>query len=343
MEMTNKYDFKEEIDPKQLKNAGRILREGGLVIFPTETVYGIGANALKKESVEAIFQAKGRANDNPLIVHIHNFEQLHMLTKDITEVEQQLIDAFFPGPFTLVLKKKDIVPDNVSANLDTVGIRMPENKIAHLLLESANVPVAAPSANLSSRPSGTNLDDIEEEFEGKVDLIIDGGSTSIGIESTVVRVIDEIPTILRPGKITPEDIRDVIGVVKLDHNLFQKAEGVVRSPGMKYKHYAPNSPCFLLYSNNENTLISLIQERVTPGTIVIGFQEHKDKIKCDQFYVHGSIDNYDEISHNIFTLLRKVDHEKPTQILIEGVKKEGIGIAIMNRLIRSSSYQYIEK
>ena len=341
--MTKVYDFKQEIKLQELEDAATVLRNGGLVIFPTETVYGVGANALKQDSVDQIFQAKGRANDNPLIVHIHNFEQLNEFVAEISPMEQALIDAFFPGPFTLVLKKKPIIPDNVSAKLDTVGIRMPENKIAHELLKCANVPVAAPSANLSSRPSGTNVADILEEFKDKVDIIIDGGESKIGIESTVVRVIDGVPTILRPGKITPEDIKEVVGVVSIDQNVFKKAVGVVRSPGMKYKHYAPNSPCTLVYSEDEITQIALINELATKNTIVIGFKEHQDKIKCGQYFIHGSIHNYDEISHTIFTILRKVDQLKPDQILIEGVKKEGLGIAIMNRLIRSSSYHYIEK
>lgn len=341
--MTKIYDWKKEIKQIELKEAAQLLKHGKLVIFPTETVYGIGANALDPVAVQNIFKAKGRPSDNPLIVHIHHFDQLQALVSDISPMEQMLLDAFFPGPFTLVLKKKDQVPDCVSANLDTVGIRMPENKIAHELLKTANVPVAAPSANASTKPSGTNLCDIQEEFEGRVDAMIDGGESQIGIESTVVRVIDGIPTILRPGKITPEDIKAVVGVVQIDEHIFKKAEGPVRSPGMKYKHYAPSSPCTLIYSDDEETQIKLVNEQVKPNTIVIGFQEHQNKINCDQFFVHGSITNYEEISHNIFTLLRKVDQSHPDQILIEGVKKEGIGIAIMNRLLRSSGYHYIEK
>lgn len=341
--MTKIYDFKQSINKEELQRTAQVLRDGGLVIFPTETVYGVGANALKEDAVDHIFEAKGRANDNPLIVHIHDFKQLDELACDINDMEKKLIDAFFPGPFTLILKKKAIVPDNVSAHLDTVGIRMPSNKIAHEILKCADVPVAAPSANISSRPSGTNIEDIKEEFEGKVDIIIDGGPSDIGIESTVVRVIDGIPTILRPGKITPEDIKEVVGIVSIDKHIFEKAEGVVRSPGMKYKHYAPKSPCTLIYSDDEKTQIDLVNENVTAGTVVIGFKEHENKIHCDKFVSHGSIHNYDEISHNIFTLLRKVDTYNPTQILIEGVKKEGLGIAIMNRLIRSSNYHYIEK
>lgn len=341
--MTKYYNFKTEINKRGLQEAATFLKEGKLVIFPTETVYGIGANAFNPKAVDDIFIAKGRANDNPLIVHIADFDDLKEITEEPNEMEQALIDAFMPGPFTLILKKKNCIPDNVSAGLDTVGIRMPEDKIAHELIKAAKLPIAAPSANLSSRPSGTKVSDIVDEFDGKVSAIIDGGETKIGIESTVVKVIDGIPTILRPGKITPEDIKEVVGTVKIDEHIFKKATGKVESPGMKYKHYAPNAACLLVYSDNEEVQIDLVNQNMKDNTIVIGFKEHQSKIQCDQFYVHGSIHNYDEISHNIFTLLREVDRMHPDFIIIEGVKKEGLGIAIMNRLIRSTSYHYIEK
>ena len=341
--MTQFFNMKTQINDDDLKKAASFIRDGKLVIFPTETVYGIGANALSQTSVDAIFKAKGRANDNPLIAHVSDFEMISRITKTPNEIEKKLMDAFMPGPFTLILPKKDIIPNNVSANLDTVGVRMPDNKIAHDLIKYANVPIAAPSANISSRPSGTNIEDIKDEFNGKVAAMIDGGDTKIGIESTVVKVINNIPTILRPGKITPEDIKEVIGIVKIDDHIFKKATGPVESPGMKYKHYAPNSKCLLIFNEDEEKMISLVKKHIIPNTIVIGYIEHQDKIKCDKFYVHGSKNNYDEISHNIFSLLRKADSEKPDLIIIEGVKKEGLGIAIMNRLIRSSSYHYIEK
>ncbi len=341
--MTKIYNFNNKINIDELNEAAKVLLSGGLVIFPTETVYGIGANALDSNAVNKIFVAKGRASDNPLIVHIANFDMINDLVYPPTLMEQALMDAFMPGPFTLVLKKKDIVPMIVTANLNTVGIRMPDNKIAHDLIELAGVPIAAPSANISSKPSGTKIDDIKDEFMDKVDIIIDGGETKIGIESTVCKVIDGIPTILRPGKITPDDIKNVVGVVKVDNNIFTKSEGIVASPGMKYRHYAPNNKCILVYSENEIIQIDEINKLITGNTIVIGFREHQTKIKTNQYYIHGSINNYDEISHNIFSLLREVDRLNPDLIIIEGVKKEGLGIAIMNRLIRAASYNYIEK
>lgn len=341
--MTKIYDFKKDINKEELLDAAKSIRDGKLVIFPTETVYGIGANALNSKAVDDIFIAKGRANDNPLIVHISDFSMLNDLVKEITPLEQKLIDSFMPGPFTLILKKKDIIPNNVSANLDTVGIRMPENKIAHDLIEKSGVPIAAPSANISSRPSGTKVEDIKDEFNDKVDIIIDGGKTLVGLESTVVKVIDNIPTILRPGKITPEDIIEITGVCKLSNNLFKKIEtsGVVESPGMKYKHYAPNNKCILVYNEDKDKLIELIKKNINDKTLIIGNENNKDKYDCFKYLSYGK--TLEDISHNIFALLREADNYNPDLIIIEGVKKEGLGIAIMNRLIRASSYNYIEE
>ena len=339
--MTNIFDFKNEINEIELKKAGESIREGKLVIFPTETVYGIGANALDCNAVESIFLAKGRANDNPLIVHIADFDMLDELVKDVSPLEQKLMDSFMPGPFTLILKKKEIIPNNVSANLDTVGIRMPQNRIAHDLIKEARVPIAAPSANISSRPSGTKISDIKDEFNNKVEIIIDGGETSVGLESTVVKVIDGIPTILRPGKITPEDIIELVGICKLSDNLFKKADGVVESPGMKYKHYAPQNKCILVYSDDQNKLVDLIKQNIIDKTLIIGNEKNMDKYNCYKYLSYGS--TLEDISHNIFSLLREADKYNPNLIIIEGVKKQGLGIAIMNRLIRASSYNYIEE
>ncbi len=336
-------DFKNNIDKDKLNMISKSLQNGELVIFPTETVYGIGANALNKDAVDNIFKAKGRANDNPLIVHISNFDMLKELVYEPTDIEKKLIDAFMPGPFTLILKKKNIIPENVSCGLDTVGIRFPENNIAREIIENTNLPIAAPSANISSKPSGTKVEDIIEEFQDKVSYIVDGGETKIGIESTVVKVIDNIPTILRPGKITPEDIKEVVGCVKIDEHVYKKATGKVESPGMKYKHYAPSTPCLLVYSDNNQELINLIKENITANTSIIGCVEHKSYFPNHKYHVYGHKENNDEISHNIFSLLREVDKDKSDLIIIEGVKKQGLGIAIMNRLIRSCAYNYKER
>ena len=343
--MTKIIDFKEKIDNRSLDEIKKSIEDGKLVIFPTETVYGIGANALNKEAVDSIFKAKGRAQDNPLIVHISNFKMLDELVLEPNEIEMKLIDAFFPGPFTLILKKKDIIPPNVTCGLDTVGIRFPENKIAHDIIEYTNIPIAAPSANISGRPSGTSVEDIKDEFDGKVDIIVDGGETLIGLESTVCKVIDGVPTILRPGKITPEDIKSIVGKVAIDKHLFESpaSSEKVESPGMKYRHYAPTTEAILIYGKDIKDYVSLVEKYKKGNTIIMGFQEHMPYFKDYKFYNIGSINNLDEISHNIFRLLRKVDQEKSDLIIIEGVEKKGLGIAIMNRLIRACSFNYYEK
>ena len=333
-------DWKENINNEELTEVNNCLKSGGLVIFPTETVYGLGANATNKEAVDNIFIAKGRANDNPLIVHLDCKESIEKYAIISNDIERKLIDTFMPGPFTIILKKKDIIPSNVSAGLDTVGIRIPSNKIANTILKTSKVPIAAPSANVSGKPSGTDILDIIEEFNDKVDYIIDGNITDIGLESTVVKVIDGIPTILRPGFITKEDIIDTIGTVKVSDNIFKKVDGPVESPGMKYKHYAPSHECRLIYIKDNQELIDYFKENATNKTVIIGSSKLKD-IVCKKHLYYG--DKLNDIAHNIFKLLRQADTYNPDIILIEGVSKEGLGLAIMNRLLRACSFNYIER
>ncbi len=325
---------------------GLALQNGKLVVFPTETVYGIGANGLDEKAVKKIYEAKGRSSDNPLILHISDINMLSKITKNISFVEKKLIDAFFPGPFTLILERTPIVPDVVTAGLDTVAVRMPSNEIARKIIEHAKLPIAAPSANISGKPSGTEVTDIMDELENKVDYIVDGGKCNIGIESTVVRVIDDIPTILRPGKITKEDILKVVGKVKVDKHIFEKcnSDEKVLSPGMKHKHYAPKTKCVMVYSNNNDTLIKKINAILedTPNSLVISTTENSNKYNAKYILDVGSKNNLDEISKNIFSTLRKVDLYNVDLAIIEGVSQEGIGLAIMNRLIRACEYNYIE-
>ena len=329
-----------------LKEPGKVLSSGGLVIFPTETVYGIGANALNNTAVDNIFKAKGRASDNPMIVHISNTDMLNPLVTGITNIEQKLINAFWPGPLTIVLPKSSIIPNNVSANLDTIGIRMPNNEIALKLIDYAGVPIAAPSANISGRPSGTKIEDIINELDGKVDYIIDAGITNIGLESTVVRVIDGTPHILRPGKITEDDIRRVVGNVILDSHILEKFSNKeeIRSPGIKYKHYAPKTKCTLVYSQNNDIMVNKINEISSENgpCLVLGTSENLKKYTNVIALDLGSKNNLSQISQNIFTLLRQVDSYNVNMVIIEGVNKHGLGLAIMNRLLRACNYNYIE-
>lgn len=343
------YNWKDKTNTEELKIICNLIRNGELVIFPTETVYGIGANALDENAVGKIFIAKGRPSDNPLIVHIADKRTINDIAQDITEMEQILIDNFMPGPFTLILKRKPIVPDIVTAGLDTVAIRMPDNIIARGIIQFSGVPVAAPSANISGKPSGTNVNDIRKELEGRVSAIVDGGETQIGIESTVVKVVDEVPVILRPGKVTPEDIEKVAKKVKIDDKIFKKIEKdeKVESPGMKYRHYAPETKCKLINCLNELDQIFYLKKIIKEyeeNVVVIGFEEHKEKlyITDERFINIGSKNDLENFAKNIYSALRKADEIKPKIILIEGVPRRGLGIAIMNRLLRTCEYDIID-
>ncbi len=321
------------INSDELDLAIKSLNKGNLVIFPTETVYGLGANALDYDAVDKIFEAKNRASNNPLIVHLKNKDEITKYATISNKIEQKLIDTFMPGPFTLILKKKDIIPSNVTCNMDTVGIRVPIDSIAHNLLDRLSFPIAAPSANKSTKPSGTNVLDIIDEFNDSVDYIIDGGESLIGLESTVVKVIDNVPTILRPGFITREDIEEIIGKCNVSEYLFKKAEGKVESPGMLYKHYSPNTPCMLCDKEIINNFVDKNKK-----IIIIG---HDLDIDCYKYYDYGN--DLKTIAHNIFKLLRKADKEKADLIIIEATTIKSLGLAIMNRLIRTCNYNYKRK
>ena len=329
-----------------LQDAANIIKNGGLVLFPTETVYGLGANGLDENAVKKIFLAKGRKQDNPLILHISNISMLNSIASNINETEKKLMEAFWPGPFTIILSRTNNVPNSVTGGLETVGVRMPSGTIANKLIEYAGVPIAAPSANISGKPSGTNLEDIFEELKDKVDFIIDGGECEVGLESTVVRVIDNIPHILRPGKITPEQIKKVAGSVVIDSHVMHQIEASDKplSPGMKYRHYAPNSKCILVYSKDNNKMIQKINTLANKYNhpLIICCNENIESYEKFRTINYGSQKNLDEISKSIFSSLRKVDSYNPDIVIIEGVDSKGLGLAIMNRLIRACEYNYIE-
>ena len=339
-------DLKNTHDYRKLQHPAKILKQGGLVLFPTETVYGLGANGLNENAVKNIFTAKGRHQDNPLILHISNFDMLNSISISINDIEKKLIDSFWPGPFTIILSRSNAVPDCVTGGLDTVGIRMPSGKIANKLIEYAGVPIAAPSANISGKPSGTNLDDIFEELKDKVDYIIDGGNCEVGLESTVVRVIDDVPHILRPGKVTPEQIKQVVGSVIVDSHVMQQLtiSDKPLSPGMKYRHYAPNSKCILVYSKDNNKMVNKIKALANKykNPLIICCNENKKLYTKFKILCYGDKNSLEQISQNVFSSLRKVDNYNSDIVIIEGVESSGLGLAIMNRLIRACEYNYIE-
>lgn len=336
------FDWKKNIDEDELNIVIEVLKKDGLVLVPTETVYGIAANACSNEACLKIFKAKNRAQDNPLIIHVSDKNMINSIAEKPNEIEEKLINAFMPGPFTLILKKKKIICDVASCNMPTIGVRMPSNKIIHEIISKSNIPIAAPSANISGRPSGTNVNDIIRELSDKLDVIIDGGECKIGIESTVVKVAsDGIPEILRPGFITEDDIKNVIGSVKLSDKLFKKVnkDEKVESPGMKYRHYAPSTECVLIkFDQNQIKKVNEILSR-NPNSCVLGFSEDLKYINInkDKFINMGSKNNLNEISHNLFSSLRKIDTMNVQLAIIEGVKKENFGLSIMNRLVRAAS------
>ncbi len=332
------------IDEQEIINAAKVIKDGGLVLFPTETVYGIGANGLNETAVKNIFKAKGRASDNPLILHISHADMLKDIAKDISELEYKLMDAFWPGPFTIVLNKTDIVPTVVTGGLDTVAVRMPRNKIANRLIHYAGVPIAAPSANISGKPSGTCVEDVYDELKNSMDYIIDGGKCEVGIESTVVKVENGSVRILRPGRITKEDIESIVSSVILDEHILGevKENEKVLSPGMKYRHYAPKTKCIMIYSENNESMVNRINEianEYSKATVICS-RGNKDKYVGKEVLDYGSKENLEEISSNIFSMLRNADKNESDIILMEGIESKGIGLAIMNRLIRACSHEF---
>ena len=342
--MKSKYiNLKDNQNYEKIKEPAQAIKEGNLVLFPTETVYGIGANALDEKAVKKIYEAKGRASDNPLIAHISNLEMLKKLVTKIREKKKKLIEKFWPGPLTIIFNKSNIVPNIITAGLETVAIRMPSNEIAKRLIEYSGVPIAAPSANISGKPSGTVVEDILEELDGKVEYIIDGGMVDIGLESTVIRVIDGKVHILRPGKITKEDIESLGIEVEIEKQILGKYEEgeKVLSPGIKYKHYAPNTKCILVYSNNNEKMVEKINEISNEkNAVILCRTSNLEKYNATNKLAMGN--TLEEICNNIFTLLRKVDKYNAEIVLIEGVQKDGLGLAIMNRLLRACAYNYIE-
>lgn len=334
--MAKVLDLKNDNDYSKLKEAADLIKNGGLVLFPTETVYGLGTNGLDENAIKKIYIAKGRNQGNPINLLVNDMEMVNLIARNISKLEYKLMETFFPGPFTIILNKKDIVPDVLTANQDTVGVRMPSGIIAKKLVELACIPIAAPSANLSGKPSGTNFDDLYHDFKDKVDFMIDDGNSTIGIESTIVRVIDGIPHILRPGSITDEQIESIAGTVIKDYD-----NSSSNIPSSNYKHYTLNSKSILIISNDNEKLLSKINEIAnTYGSPVI-LCSHKNIHKFVGKQVIDMGSSLDEIAKNLFSNLRKADSFSPDIVIIEGVENEGIGLAIMNRLMKACEENFI--
>jgi L-threonylcarbamoyladenylate synthase len=332
---------------KILNYPAKVLQDGGLVAFPTETVYGLGANALDEEAIYKIFEAKGRPADNPIIVHIANINELDNLVKEYNGVVKKVISKFWPGPLTIVFNKKEIVPEIVTSGLDTVAIRMPSSKIARKLIEMAGVPIAAPSANISGKPSPTIVEHVIADLTGKVECIIDGGNCDVGLESTVLDLSADIPTILRPGFVTYEDLLEVLPNVVFDKALHDNTL-IPKSPGMKYIHYAPDAEVYILECDVINKEKIYEINKIIKNDFEnkkVGFMGSNLFIKnfSEYFTVSlGSEEDLGEIASNLFGALRFFDDNNIDVIIAESFKNEGIGIAIMNRLIKSAGYKTIK-
>lgn len=321
---------------------GNIIREGGLVSFPTETVYGLGANARDAEAARKTYAAKGRPSDNPLIVHVADKDEVARYVKEVTPLEEKLMDAFWPGPLTIVFPKKDIIPKETSGGLDTIAIRCPANEATRALIRAAGVPVSGPSANISTRPSPTTAEDVYHDMEGRVEAIIDDGPCRIGVESTVIGIENEEIVIYRPGGITLEML-SAFAPTRVDSAL-TTSSAHPKAPGMKYRHYAPSSP-LTVYTGNQEEVEKEILSFADKKDKTYGFfvsREIADKLdKNLPVFVWGSRDSQESFAHNLFSGLLFFNKHPVDQIIGEGTDNKGLGLAIMNRLTKASGYHIV--
>lgn len=335
--------------PEVMERAGEILKKGGLVAFPTETVYGLGGDALNPEASARIYAAKGRPSDNPLIVHIADMEALKVLASEVPEKARLLADRFWPGPLTMIMPKSDAVPYATTGGLDTVAIRMPSHPTAYELIRSSGVYIAAPSANTSGRPSPTTAQHVYEDLNGRIDMIIDSGKVDIGLESTIVDLTGEIPTILRPGYITKEMLEEAVGPVTIDKAILADHEDPnlrPKAPGMKYKHYAPKADLILVDGEEEKVVAkinALAKEAVLLGKKVgiIGTDETIDRYPEGEVVSIGARSDEDAIAKHLYKLLRDFDEKEVDIIYSESFATPRIGQAIMNRLLKAAGHQVI--
>ena len=345
---TEYVDLREGKDIKEgVKKAAEIIKRGGLVAFPTETVYGLGANGLDENAVPKIYEAKGRPSDNPLILHISKLDEIEDIVKEIPKSALILAEEFWPGPLTMVFKKSERIPYRTTGGLESVAIRMPSNKIARELIEAAGVPIAAPSANSSGRPSPTKAAHVIYDLDGKIDMVIDGGEVDIGIESTIVDVTGEVPVILRPGFITEKMLSEAIGRVEIDEvvkSLSPDKDLKPKAPGMKYRHYAPRGK-MTIYKGSHSKVVERINEEISKlegkKTGVLATDETKSYYKADIIISLGSREDGESIAHNLFDALRKFDDDDVEFIYSEGFDENKLGFAIMNRLHKSAGYNII--
>jgi len=340
----------EGFDPEceeQLRRAGEILRKGGLVAFPTETVYGLGGDALNRESSGKIYEAKGRPSDNPLIVHIADMKALAAIVKEVTPEALKIANAFWPGPLTIILEKSERVPVETTGGLNTVAVRFPSHPVARKLIEYGGGYVAAPSANISGKPSPTVAKYVIEDMNGRIDMIIDGGQVGIGLESTIIDLTVSPPQILRPGFVTEAMLREVLGQVDVDQTILSNDTGLApKAPGMKYRHYAPAGELTIV-SGEERQVAAYINRQVEEArkqgqkTGVIGSLATRNLYCADVVKNIGNRQEEATIAHNLYRILREFDDEKVDVIFSESFHSDGMGQAIMNRLLKAAGHKMI--
>ena len=333
------------LDEKQINIAADILKQGGVVGIPTETVYGLAADALNGAAVAKIFRAKGRPMDNPLIVHVAAFDDIERfrLVSEIPETAKKLAKAFWPGPLTMIMKRTDAVPPEVSAGLDTVAIRLPSHPVAQAVIRAADTPLAAPSANLSGSPIPTTARHVLNDMDGKIDAVLDGGASAVGVESTVITLAAETPRVLRPGGITVEMLREVLGAVDVDDAvLHQLAEGAAAaSPGMKYKHYAPKANVILL-RGSDDAYISYVNAHAADDVCALCCDEDLLLLTTKTVSL-GRRGDYLTHARHLFDCLRRMDENKTVRTVYSRLPStEGVGLAVYNRLIRAAGFEVIE-
>jgi L-threonylcarbamoyladenylate synthase len=344
-----------KVDPEKpqieaIRIAANVIRRGGLVAFPTETVYGLGADALDSKAVSSIFKAKERPADNPVIVHIASKKDMRRLARVVPRRAEKLADRFWPGPLTLILKRSDMIPDVTVAGLDTVGIRMPSNKIALALIRKSRVPIAAPSANRAGRPSPTTAQHVIDDLAGRIDVVLDGGPTRVGIESTVIDMTTPVPEILRPGGTPFEELKTALGKAVLHPAAFSEKRVTslrARAPGMKHRHYAPEAE-MILVEGDPDKIVRRVKELAAISMAdgrkvgILATDESISNYDGDVLRSLGSRGNMTEMARNLFRLLREFDQEKVDVVIAEGISPKGLGLAVMNRLRRAASFNILK-
>lgn len=330
------------IDENSINIAGKIIADGGLVAFPTETVYGLGASAYNSDAIKKIYEAKGRPDDNPLIVHISDLSEIEKLAKNINDNAKALVHAFMPGPFTVILEKKSVIPYAVTAGKETVGIRFPENEIAQKFIAAAGVPVAAPSANLSGKPSPTKYEHVIDDMMGRIDAVIEGGACDVGVESTIVDASGEIPILLRPGGITYEEICEVVPETIIDSHILKSLEDGEKPlcPGMKYKHYSPEADVTVVEGDMKavrKKITELLEQNAdkTCGVLTMSNNGYDSAV-----ILCGGETNR-EFAKNLFSHLREFDRLGVEIVFAEFESRDGYGLAIKNRLYKSAGHKVI--